>query len=239
MVDMLADPSWIPIHVAILIGLCLMAAGLFVFRRDVEMSPRLSRWLGFAVVMTMCEILEMAVHTVAFVNADELAAGTATPVLTTHLSLATIFYTPYAISMIGAIWLGQRERVLGSPWYGWIGLFGASAHGVVMWLAIVLKIGPAGILFPCPSGSCLRDSGRPGAQGIPPLLRNHRPQESGRLPETGGVPPVPFTLEAVSRPGPIPLSTHPRDPSLMRDAREDNSPPGRRRSSPPTRRRTS
>ncbi len=148
LVDMLPDPAWIRAHVTILAGLVVLVAGLVSFRRSVEVSLRLRRWVGFAIVMTAFEVLEMAVHTFAFVDADALASGAATPVLTTHLGMATAIYTPYAISMIGLIWLGQREGALGSPWIGWIGLFGAAAHGVVMWLVFVFEVSGSGILFP-------------------------------------------------------------------------------------------
>ncbi len=148
LVDMLADPVWVRAHVTILAGLVVLVVGLVSFRRSVHVSPRLRRWLGFAIGMTLFEVLEMAVHTIAFVDADALAAGASTPVLTTHLRMALAIYTPYAVAMMGVIWLGQREGVLGSSWIGWIGLFGAAAHGTVMWLVFVLRVSGSGILFP-------------------------------------------------------------------------------------------
>lgn len=192
MVDMLSDPAWVRAHVTILAGLLALGGGLAAFRREVNGSPALRRWLGFAIVMTLLEVVEMAVHTVAFVDAGALAAGGPTPVLTTHLWMATLVYTPYAIALIGVIWLGQREGVLGSPWIGWIGMFGAAAHGVVMWLAIVLRIGPAGILFPLAltlgiwfvlaglwpdrrAASVAATEGTAGSIGCPPTWRPRAP----------------------------------------------------------------
>jgi hypothetical protein len=77
-----------------------------------------------------------------------LELGWSTPVLTIHIWFSILVYTPFAVALIGLIWIGQRERALGSPWIGWLGIAGAAAHGSVMWLAIVLGVPGTGILFP-------------------------------------------------------------------------------------------
>lgn len=152
---MLVDPAWIPSHAAVFVGILLMTVGLVSFRRSVRTSPTMDRWLLFAIVLAVLETFEMGLHTMAYVDAGALPRGAramqgglSTPVLTIHLWLATLVYTPFAIALIGLIWIGQRERSLGSPWIGWVGIIGAAAHGAVMWLVIVLNVPGAGILFP-------------------------------------------------------------------------------------------
>ena len=90
----------------------------------------------------------MAVHTVAYVDAHALTLGHSTPMLTSHLWLATLVYPVFAVSLIGLIRFGQREGSLGSPWIAWIGMLGAAAHGIVMWLVYIFEIFWAPILFP-------------------------------------------------------------------------------------------
>ncbi len=153
MAGMLVDPAWIPSHTAVFVGLSLMTIGLVFFRRSSRVSPRMDRWLVFAIVMAILETVEMALHTMAYVDAGALAHGSlhgglSTPVLTIHIWMATLVYTPFAVAMIGLILMGQRERTLGSPWISWLGLVGAVAHGSVMWLVVVLQVNGAGILFP-------------------------------------------------------------------------------------------
>ena len=153
MAGMLVDSAWIPSHSAVFIGLLLMSIGLVFFRRSSRVSPKMDRWLAFAIVMAVLEIVEMGLHTMAYVDAAALThgalhGGLATPVLTIHIWMATLVYTPFAVAMIGLILMGQRERALGSPWINWLGLVGALAHGSVMWLVVVFQIGGAGVLFP-------------------------------------------------------------------------------------------
>ena len=42
----------------------------------------------------------------------------------------------------------MRDRSLGSPWIGWLGVLGVVAHGVAAPLVILFKIEQARILFP-------------------------------------------------------------------------------------------
>lgn len=153
MADMLVDPAWIPSHAGVFVGVLLMTMGLISFRRSAPISARTDRWLLATIVLSVLETIEMGLHTMAYVDADALApgaleAGLSTPVLTLHLWSAILVYTPFAIALIGLILTGQRERALGSPWIGWLGIVGAAAHGSVMWLAIVLGVPGTGILFP-------------------------------------------------------------------------------------------
>ena len=149
MAEMLANPIWVRGHATTLCGLMLLTAGLVLFRRA-RPGPSVNRWLLPVIATAALETLEMAVHMMAYVDAEAMAAGHSTPVLTTHLWLATLVYPCFAFALVGLIWAGQRERSLGSPWIGWIGMVGAVAHGVVMVMVMVhpLKIGPTGLLFP-------------------------------------------------------------------------------------------
>jgi hypothetical protein len=148
MVEMLADPIWVRGHGMIVVGIVLMTVGLINFRRSQGPSEKLDRWLRIAVVVTALEALEMAIHTIANVDAAALAAGESTPVLTTHLWLATLIYPIFGVVFACLIIAGLRNRELGSKWIAPIGLIGAAAHGVVMPLIYLLEIGAAAILFP-------------------------------------------------------------------------------------------
>jgi hypothetical protein len=108
----------------------------------------MDRWLGFGILVTALEVIEMAVHTVAYVDGHALAAGHSTPVLTTHLWLATLIYPIFGVVMLGMISAAQRDRALGSPWFNWIGAIGAVAHGIVMPLLSFFEFMPARVLFP-------------------------------------------------------------------------------------------
>ena len=153
MSDMLVDPTWIPGHAAVFVGFTLVTLGLASFRRSVPVSPTMDRWLVGTLVLAVLQIIEMGLHTMAFVDAGALAqgelhGGLSTPVLTTHIWLSTLAFTPFAVAFLGLIWTGSRERVLGSPWILWLGVIGAVAYGTVMWLVFIFRIDGAGVLFP-------------------------------------------------------------------------------------------
>jgi len=148
MAGMMRDPVWVQSHSTILVGLVVLTIGLVLFRRSQSAQPALGRWLGLATIAMVLEVIEMAVHTVAYVDADALAAGMSTPVATTHFWLATLIYPLFGIALFGLVRAGMQTRELGSPWIGWLGLLGAVAHGIVMLLVYPLGIGEAGILFP-------------------------------------------------------------------------------------------
>lgn len=145
---MLADPIWVPGHLTSLAGLLAFAVGLVLFRRANPTSASLDRWVRLGIVVAALETIEMAVHTLAYVDAHALVAGHSTPVLTTHLWLATLIYPIFGVVMFGMIRAGQREGALGSPWINWIGMVGAIAHGIVMPLIFFFDFMPARVLFP-------------------------------------------------------------------------------------------
>jgi hypothetical protein len=153
MAAMLVDPAWIPAHAAVFVGFAVVTMGLLSFRRSVPVSPTVDRWLRITLVLAVVQIVEMGLHTMAYVDAGALPpaafhGGSATPVLTAHVWLSTLAFTPFAVAFLGLIWTGARERVLGSPWILWLGVIGAVAYGTVMWLVFILEIDGAGVLFP-------------------------------------------------------------------------------------------
>ena len=153
MATMLADPKWLPGHSLQVAGFLAMCAGLALFRREPGVPARTRWWAGAASVMMGLDALEMMVHTLAYVDAgtapvyaSEVSASS--PVLLTHLWMAT-FISPLAgVTMLALIWAGMRERSLGSPWIGWLGMIGAAAHAAVMPLLFVMGLLQFGVLFP-------------------------------------------------------------------------------------------
>jgi hypothetical protein len=148
MAEMMAAPEWVPGHTTVFIALLVLTLGLVLVRRTGRATASTDRWLRFVIIATALEAVEMGVHTVAYVDGEALAQGHSTPVLTLHLWLATLIYPFFAISLVGLIRAGQREGVLGSRWIAWLGMLGAAAHGIVMWLVYIFEIFWAPILFP-------------------------------------------------------------------------------------------
>jgi hypothetical protein len=145
--QMLANPAWFSSHAWVFLSFAALLAGLVLYDRSVEVTPPVRRWLRIAIVMTALETLEMALHTVAYMDLQNLLAGESTPVLTIHLMLAMIVYPVFGILMSGFMIVAARERALGSPWMAWIGVIGAVAHGAAGLLVIGFEIGAAGIGF--------------------------------------------------------------------------------------------
>jgi hypothetical protein len=153
MAQMLVDPKWLPGHSMAAVGFLVLSLGLARYRRAAAPDERTRWWARAATVTMALEAVEMTVHTLAYVDAGALPAtafhaGMATPVLTTHLWMATLIYPLSGLTLIGLIWTGIRQRSLGSPWIGWIGMIGAAAHAAVMPLVFLLRVPEAGILFP-------------------------------------------------------------------------------------------
>src|SRR6185312_1991711 len=94
-------------------------------------------WLRWAIVAAALQTVEMTLHTLAFVDHDHLVAGQPTPVLSTHLTLAVVVYPLFALTMIGIIVAGARERALGSWWIAGLGIAGVAAHGAAAPLAVL------------------------------------------------------------------------------------------------------
>lgn len=148
MAEMLGYPKWVPAHLLLLAGFVTLLAGLLLYKRSTSLPRTTQRWLRFAIIGTVLQIIEMAMHTAAVVDHHHLVAGQATPVLSTHLWLAVFFYPIFGVTIIGFIIAGMRDHVIGSPWIGWLGIAGALANGAAQPLVVLLKIEGARILFP-------------------------------------------------------------------------------------------
>jgi hypothetical protein len=146
--EMLGNPKWVPAHSLLLAGIVVLLVGLLMFKRTTSLPGATQRWLRFAIIGTVLQTIEMAMHTAAVVDHDHLVAGQSTPVLTTHLWLAVLFYPIFGVTMIGFIIAGMRDHVIGSPWIGWLGIAGALANGLAPPLVVLFKIEGARILFP-------------------------------------------------------------------------------------------
>ena len=148
MAEMLAHPDWVPSHALTLVGFVSLLLGLIAYQRTVSLPDRTRTWVGFAVLGTALQAIEMAFHTAASVDQANLVAGRATPVLTTHLWLSVVIYPIFGLTLVGLIVAGVRDRVLGSVWIAWMGIVGAVAHASAAPLVVLLKAEWARILFP-------------------------------------------------------------------------------------------
>jgi hypothetical protein len=146
--EMLGSPKWVPAHLLLLAGFVALLVGLLVYKRTRSLPGATQRWLRFAIIGTVLQTIEMAMHTAAVFDHDHLVAGQSTPVLTTHLWLAVFFYPIFGLTIIGFIIAGMRDHVIGSPWIGWLGIAGALANGLAPPLVVLFKIEGARILFP-------------------------------------------------------------------------------------------
>lgn len=146
--SMLVDPNWFPSHMAQLVGYALMTLGMMRFRRVMPHSPAVQRWSGLAALGLALQTVEMAFHLASMVDADKLAAGLATPILSTHIVLAVTSYPLLALLMGGLIVVASRARELGNPWIAPLGLVGLIAQAVAVVLVVGWDIQAARIGFP-------------------------------------------------------------------------------------------
>jgi hypothetical protein len=147
MLEMLMHPDWFMAHALVTLGYAAMLAGLVAFSRTKANTPAMTRWTRVAIVGTALQTVEMAVHTAAMVDAGHLAAGHATPVLTTHLAMMMVFYPLFGITTAAFFVKGMRERAIGSPWFVWIGVIGTVANGIAPILVNLFGWMEARILF--------------------------------------------------------------------------------------------
>jgi hypothetical protein len=147
MLEMLRHPDWFMAHALVTLGYGTMLAGLVAFARTYAKTPAMKRWTRLAIVGTALQALEMAVHTAAMVDAEHLAAGHATPVLTTHLAMSMVFYPLFGVTSAAFFVKGMRERAIGSPWFVWIGVIGTLANGIAPILVGLFGWMEARILF--------------------------------------------------------------------------------------------
>lgn len=147
MLQMLGHADWLASHVLMTASFILFGVALVLLRRGGPLPERTGRWLRWALIATALQTVEAVMHTAAMVDHGNLAAGRATPVLTTHLAMAVVLYPLFGAAVVGFIVAAARERVLGSWWIAWIGIIGASAHGAAAPLRILTGYEPFSILF--------------------------------------------------------------------------------------------
>lgn len=148
MAEMLRDPAWLRAHALMFLGFVALLFGLLSYAGSTSLPNRTRRWLRLAIVGTLVQTIEMGFHTAAAADSAHLLAGAPTPILTIHLWMAVVIYPFFAMTIIGLILAGARDRVLGSYWIAWLGILGAVAHGVAPPLVIVGKVERATLLFP-------------------------------------------------------------------------------------------
>ena len=147
MLEMLRHPDWFMAHALVTLGYAAMAVGLVAFSHTEANTPAMRRWTRFAIVATALQTVEMAVHTAAMVDASHLAAGHATPVLTTHLAMSMLFYPLFGLASAAFFINGMRARAIGSPWIVWIGVIGTLANGLAPILVGLVGWQEARVLF--------------------------------------------------------------------------------------------
>ena len=148
MAEMLVHPDWVWSHLALLLGFLALLMGQKTVERRRDLPLRTRSSLRFAVIGTLLQVSEMALHTAAVVDAQKLVAGAPTPVLTTHLIASVLFYPAFGATMIAFVLAAGRDRVIGSPWISWIGVIGLAAHGLSAPLVLLFQQEWAGIMFP-------------------------------------------------------------------------------------------
>jgi hypothetical protein len=146
--SMLIDPNWFPSHMAQWVGFGLMTLGMMRFRRVLPHSPAVRRWSGLAALGLALQTVEMAFHLASMVDAEKLAAGLATPVLSTHIVLALTIYPLLAILMSGLIVVAARTRELGTPLLAPLGIAGLVAQAIAVVLVAGFDMQAARIGFP-------------------------------------------------------------------------------------------
>lgn len=148
MLEMLQDPIWFTAHAWVTAGFIALTAALFIIKGQLTPGSRAARAMKWALPATIFQTIEMGLHTAAYVDAGHLAAGHATPVLTTHLTLALFAYPIWGFTMIAFVVAAMRDRAVGSPYIGWLGIIGLAAHGLSVPLVMLANLESARILFP-------------------------------------------------------------------------------------------
>ncbi|MGE0445207.1 MAG: hypothetical protein AB7P99_08255 [Vicinamibacterales bacterium] len=148
MAEMLADPVWFTAHALVTAGFCGLLAGLELLRRQSSVPASVGRWLLLAVIVTAAQTIDMAVHTMAYVDGPALVAGQSTPVLTTHLALTAVIYPLFGALLAIFIAIAGHTRVLGSNWVSWIGVLGCIGHGIAGPGTVLFEVPWARALFP-------------------------------------------------------------------------------------------
>jgi hypothetical protein len=147
MAEMLGNPNWVPAHSLMLVGFVALLIALLLFRRRSDLPESTRKWTLYAIIGATLQAIEMALHDASVVDRAHLIAGEATPVLTTHLSLAVVVYPIFAVTLGGFIIAGARDHTVGSKWIGWLGILGLAAHGASAPLVVAAHVPAAATLF--------------------------------------------------------------------------------------------
>jgi hypothetical protein len=148
MAGMLAHPDWFRSHVFILAGLLALVIGLVSYAQRPDLSWNMRRALRLGIAGGVLQSIEMAFHTAAMVDHDNLLAGAPTPILTTHLWLTASLYPIFGATMVAMIVTAAKERMFGGWWIAWLGMAGAVAHGMAGPLVVLFEVEWARVLFP-------------------------------------------------------------------------------------------
>jgi hypothetical protein len=148
MAEMLAHPDWVPSHGFQLVGYVSLVIAILLYGRAGALPRRTRRWSGIALAGAVLQVVETAFHTAAVLDAENLVAGAATPVLTIHLRLTPVIYPLFAITTTGLIVAGARDRALGSWWIAWLGIAGVVAQGAAGLFVAGFGLDQLRILFP-------------------------------------------------------------------------------------------
>jgi hypothetical protein len=134
---MLAHSGWVPSHLWMLAAFALLFIGLALWQREPGLPAGTRQWMRFALVAVALAVVEMAFHTAAVVDLERLRAGSATPILSTHLLLAATVNPLMALALAGVAWHGARLRRLGSYWIAWLVILGGGVFGMASTYVVV------------------------------------------------------------------------------------------------------
>lgn len=128
--NMLADAHWPLSHGLMLAGELALVFALLGIMRRAELSDTLRRVVTVAVVASMLGVVEMTFHFLAMFDRQALLDGAATPVLTTHLTLAVLTYPIFGLSMAALAFVGARGRMVGGASIAILGVVGGLMDAV-------------------------------------------------------------------------------------------------------------
>jgi hypothetical protein len=134
---MLAHSDWVPSHAWMLGAFALLFLGLALWQRQPGLPPGTRRWMRFSRLAVGLAVVEMAFHTAAVLDLGRLRAGSATPILSTHLLLAATVNPLMGIALAGVALHGARLHRLGSIWIAWMVVLGGAMFGLASTYVVV------------------------------------------------------------------------------------------------------
>ena len=130
MLSQLRQESWLVSHALLLVSYGLIAAGLVGLARRWPGADAARPFLVVAAVGAVGGVVEMVPHLAAVAEADALAAGAATPILATHLALATVVYPVMGLPLAAFALLAGWRGGLGARMAAAVGAIGALFHAL-------------------------------------------------------------------------------------------------------------